>query len=246
MAQEYINEHELALMLSIGRNCRTFGEPKRVTTLEAREVFDESLAGYIEALQKANGDKRNPLVQENFKRALEVSANVEPNEKEIARVYELLVLLSRRCLRTFGRNSPISEDELGSLAFERWVRYRENFDPTKKSQVSGVRVNAFAYMTQVIKNIIFEVFNKSKKETSTETLSPAVLDDIEDDGMLQELEECRDMLIKECEKCTEFSSCLLNIAKKYGIEPEIIIKTVMFYDLRPQMEQIILNNKWDF
>ena len=42
MASEYINEHELALMLSIGRNCRNFGEPARECTEEARKIFDEA------------------------------------------------------------------------------------------------------------------------------------------------------------------------------------------------------------
>lgn len=246
MAQNYINEHELALMLSIGRNCKKFGEPKRACTQEAREIFDTSLSGYFEALEKANGDKRNPLVQSNFKRALEVSAFVEPSDREIARVYELLVLLSRRCLRTFGRNSPLSEDELGSLAYERWVRYRENFDPTKKSDVSGLRVNAFAYLTQVVKNIIFEQFNKLKRETSTETLPPSFLEDIEDDSLLQELEECRELILKESERCVEFDTCLRNIAAKHEIDPNIIIKTVMFYELIPQIKNNILHNKWDF
>lgn len=246
MAQEYINEHELTLMLSIGRNCRNFGEPVRELTEEARKIFDENLSAYFIALAESKGDKRNPKVQEHFKKALEASPNVEPNDKEVARIYELLLLLSRRCLRTFGRNSPVTESELGSLLFERWVRYRENFDPSKKSKISGLRVNSFAYLTQVCKNVIFEIFHKSRKETSTETLHPAALEDIEDESLLMELEECKSMIIKESEKCTDFAACLRNIQKKYEIDPDLIVKTILFFDLQPQIEDNIQKNKWDF
>lgn len=246
MAGEYINEHELALMLSIGRNCRNFGEPIRELTEEARAVFDESVANYIKYMQEFKGNKQHPLIQENFKRALEVSPFVEPTKQEIVRVYELIALLARRCLRTFGRNSHLNEDELGSLAFERWVRYRENFNPLRRSEISGNRVNSFSYLTQVIKNIIFEEHNKLKREVSDEEVPVGVLLGIEDDSELQELEECKDMLLKESLKCIEFETCLKNIARKYEISPEIIIKTILFFDLRPQIESNILENKWDF
>lgn len=245
MAIEYINEHELALMLSIGRNCRKFGEPARQCSIQNREIFDDAYEKYKQFMIEFKGNKQNPLIQENFKRALEVSPYVEPTDKEIARVYELILLLSRRCLRTFGRSSPLSEDELGSLVYERWVRYRENFDPLKRSDVSGNRVNAFAYLTQVVKNVIFGEYNKNKREV-TDEIPASVIHEIEDECELQELEDCRQLLLKESLRCTEFETCLLNIAKKYEIEPRIIIKTVIFYDLRPQIEANILDNKWDF
>lgn len=164
MSNEYINEHELALMLSIGRNHRVFGEPARPTSEENRAIFDEAYSKYQQYMEEFNGNKLNPLVQENFLKALEISPYVEPTKEEIERIYELILLLSRRCLRTFGRNSHLSEDELGSLTFERWVRYRENFNPLKHSEVTGSRVNAFAYMTQVIKNVIFGEYSKFKRE----------------------------------------------------------------------------------
>lgn len=243
---EYINEHELTLMLSIGRNSRNFGEPVRELTTEAREIFDESYKQYKHYMKETKGDKRSVNVQKHFKKALEVSENVEPTDEEIAKVYELLVLLARRCLRTFGRNSHLSEDELGSLAFERWVRYRENFDPKKRSTISGARVNSFAYMTQVIKNIIYGEFHKANKEQSIETIPVDISLNIEVDNTIQELEECRDMLVKESLKCSDFDNCLRSIARKYDIDPDIIIKTIMFYDLRPVIEENIWHNLWDF
>lgn len=246
MANEYINEHELALMLSIGRNCRNFGEPARTCTEEHRKIFDEAYSNYKQYMQEFNGNKANPLVQENFKKTLEVSPYVEPTQHEIARVYELILLLCRRCLRTFGRNSHLSEDELGSLAFERWVRYRENFDPLKRSEISGNRVNAFAYLTQVVKNIVYGEYHKYNKEVSDEEVSACVLSSIVDDSILQELEECKNMLLKESLRCTDLEKCLKNISQKYEIEPNIIIKTIIFYDLKPQIEANILENKWDF
>lgn len=246
MASEYINEHELALMLSIGRNCRNFGEPARECTAEAREIFDEAYSNYKKYMQEFKGNKTNPLVQENFKKALEVSPYVEPTPREVARTYELILLLSRRCLRTFGRNSHLSEDELGSLTFERWVRYRENFDPLKRSEISGNRVNAFAYLTSVTKNIIFGEFHQRNKEVSSEDVPDGVLGSLVDESNLQELEECKNMLLKESLKCSDFEKCLKNIARKYEMEPNLIIKTIVFYDLKPQIEANILDNKWDF
>lgn len=246
MSNEYINEHELSLMLSIGRNCRNFGEPARECTKQHRKIFDEAYANYKKYMQEFNGNKLNPKVQESFLKALESSPFVEPTKGEVERVYELILLLSRRCLRTFGRNSHLSEDELGSLTFERWVRYRENFDPLKQSEVSGNRVNAFAYMTQVIKNVIFGEYHKHKKEVSDEDIPDSVLTDIAADDTIKELEECKNMILKESERCTEFETCLRNIARKYEVDPGIIVKTIIFYDLRPDIELNILNNKWDF
>ena len=246
MASEYINEHELALMLSIGRNCRNFGEPARECTTEAREIFDEAYSNYKKYMIEFKGNKSNPLVQENFKKALEVSPYVEPTQHEVARAYELILLLSRRCLRTFGRNSHLSEDELGSLTFERWVRYRENFDPLKKSDISGNRVNAFAYLTQVVRNIIYGEYHQHNKEVSNEEVPEGVLSSLVDESNLQELEECKNMLLKESLKCSDFEKCLNNIARKYEMEPNLIITTVVFYDLKPQIDANILANKWDF
>lgn len=79
-----------------------------------------------------------------------------------------------------------------------------------------------------------------------EDVPVSVLHGIEDSSDLQELEECKNMLIKESERCTEFATCLKSIAKKYEIDPEIIIKTILFYDLRPIIESNILENVWDF
>lgn len=246
MATDYINEHELALMLSIGRNYEALGGSPRVCTPEAREQFDQVYSEYNAALKASKGEKRNTEVQRTFKEALAVSAFVAPTKEEIHRLYELLVLLSRRCLRTFGRNSALTEDELGSLTFEMWAKYRETFNPDKKSEITGNRVNAFAYMTQVIKNIIYGEFNKRSKEEAIEDLSPAVLNDLKEDETIQELEECRDLLLKESTKCVDFAKCLRNIASKYEIAPDTIIKTVMFFDLQPAIEENIRKNVWDF
>lgn len=246
MASEYINEHELALMLSIGRNCRNFGEPARECTDEARKIFDEAYVNYKKYMLEYKGNKTNPLVQENFKKALEISPYVEPTQREVARAYELILLLCRRCLRTFGRNSHLSEDELGSLAFERWVRYRENFDPLKRSEITGHRVNAFSYLTQVVKNILYGEFHKHNKEVSDDDVPDGILSSLVDESILQELEECKNMLLKESLKCSDFEKCLKNIARKYEMEPNLIIKTIVFYDLKPQLEANILENKWDF
>ena len=251
MASEYINEHELALMLSIGRNCKSFGEPARECTSESREIFDTAYSDYKKYMAVFKGNKQNAQVQESFKRALEVSPYVEPTDKEIARVYELILLLARRCLRTFGRSSPLREDELGSLVFERWVRYRENFDPLKSSEISGSRVNAFAYLTQVTKNCIYGEYNKNRRELQEEVSLDVAhvaqgVHEVQDNSELQELEYCRQLLLKESLRCVEFSSCLLNIARKYEISPHIIIKAIIFFDLKPQIEANILNNKWDF
>lgn len=246
MATDYINEHELALLLSVCRNCKKFGEPPRELSQEHRKIFDENVEGYFHAMEKTKGDKRNAKVQEHFKAALESSPFCEPTDGELSRLYELVVLLAKRCLRTFSRNSPLNEDELGSIVFARWIRYRENFDPLKKSKISGLRVNAFAYMTQVIKNVIYEEYNKTTREMSSELLPPNVIHDIEDPNELQELEECRNTLIKESLRCYDFAKCLRGVSEKYELSPDIIIKTIIFYDLRPEIEKNIQNNVWDF
>lgn len=263
---DYINEHELAILLSCGRNFE--GDDNIVNLHESYKIkvyktdedckekqdkLDALLAEYDAAFKAADGNKLDKEVQRIFKLCMDQALITYPTDKHLERLYVLLRNLSERCLATFGRTIGVHTDEFTSILFERWIKYRYNFDPSRTSKISGSRVNAFAYMTQVAKNVVFEIFQKNKNNVAiegSEFLGNVI--STEDSGFEQseftndELFETREILIKEATKCLDFEKCLRRVKEKHDLSTDLIIETIMFFDMQEQLKTIINQNRWDF
>lgn len=167
---DYVNEHALAMSMAMFKNWDghlpksiVFEEPwktQRAKYTIARAKYD--------SLLKSGLDKRNQEVQKAFLEALELSTGVFPTDNEVGELYFMMRSICSGCIPTYGRNYNLDIDDVVGITFERWIKYRHNYDPFKKSEISGTRVNAFAYMTQVIKNTIYELVNKANTKAALE------------------------------------------------------------------------------
>lgn len=167
---DYINEHTMSILMAMFKNWDG-DAPKDIQFKEpwksSRARYELAKATY-DSLIAEGVDKRNQKVQTVFMEMLTLASTVYPNNQEIAELYRMIGLIAYRCLPKYGGSYGIEADDIHSTTFERWIKYRHNFDPFRRSEVSGLRVNAFAYMTQMVKNTIFEYANKAKRAIELE------------------------------------------------------------------------------
>lgn len=274
---DYVNEHMLSVLMSMFRNWDG-NAPKdiqfREDFKEARAKFNLALVGYTSLL--ASGcDKRQPRTQKAFMKMLVLSGSVYPNDKEIAELYNYIRLMCRGCLGTYARNRYLDLDDIVSSTFERWMKYCHNFDPLKRSQISGARVNAFAYMTQIIKNTIFETINKQNRQWEiNETLKGEILlnESIEEvvtrptelhdgdgdsgvviDAIVSAAENMKPVWDAEIVRCLverahlfmDLKDLISNITRE-GYTEEEIFRTISTHDLLDPLSYIIRKNMWAF
>lgn len=272
---QYVNEHMLSVLMSMFRNY----DGKAHKSIQFREdyknqrvLFESAKAEYLTAMAEG-ADKRSARVQTAFMEMLNLSGTVYPNDKEIAELYHMIQLISERCIQIYGRNRAIEVDDVVSSTFERWLKYRHNFDPLKRSVISGQRVNAFAYMTQIIKNTIFEMVNKHKKQqlleeklrgdmilyesSSVSPLTPAMpLSDetsMLERGMDFAIEANLDdseseiikLLMERVVNHTDMQKLILDIAGE-GYDQDEIISAISNFDLMKPLQDVMAKNKWTF
>lgn len=274
---QYVNEHMLSVLMSMFRNYdgeahksiqfREDFKAQRVKFLKAKEE-------YLQALVDGN-DKRSSRVQTAFMEMLTLSGTVYPNDEEISELFHMIKLISERCIQVYGRNRPIESDDVVSSTFERWLKYRHNFDPLKRSVISGQRVNAFAYMTQIIKNTIFEMVNKHKKQQLLEEklkgdmflfestapvnpVTPAMQNDADNGENLErgrdfaieanlddEESEIIKLLMERVNLHTSMEKLVSDIAEE-GYLPDEIISAISTFGLMEPLKDVIAKNKWAF
>lgn len=264
---QYVNEHMLSVLMSVFRNYDG-SAPKNIAYREefkvARAKFEIAKAAYTQCIQEGN-DKRSQKVQKAFIEMLELSKFVYPNDAEIAELFNMICLIAERCVLTFGgRNKGIDVDDISATSFERWLKYRHNFDPLKRSEISGQRVNAFAYMTQLVKNTVFEASNKIKRQRELEErLKGDILlyeslehnESIEDEANLVETAqtvevqyECSEiikLLMERAHLFTDIKKLILSIVDE-GFDLEHITGTIDEYNLYDPIKEVLIKKSWEF
>lgn len=264
---QYVNEHMLSVLMSVFRNYDG-AAPKNIAYREdykvVRAKFEIAKAAYTQCIQEGN-DKRSQKVQKAFIEMLELSKFVYPNDAEIAELFKMICLIAERCVLTFGgRNKGIDVDDISATSFERWLKYRHNFDPLKRSEISGQRVNAFAYMTQLVKNTVFEASNKIKRQRELEerlkgdillyeSLEPT--ESIEDEANLVETtktvevqyesSEIIKLLMERAHLFTDIKKLILSIVDE-GFDLEHITGTIDEYNLYDPIREVLLKKSWEF
>lgn len=273
---QYVNEHMLSILMSMFRNWDGSAHKSiifRDDYKEARAKYEILKAEYI-ACTKEGHDKRSQKIQVPFMQMLELSSKVYPTDKEITELYNMITLISNRCVGVYGRNKGIEADDIISTSFERWIKYRHNFDPLKRSKISGTRVNAFAYMTQLIKNTIFEASNKIKKQkmleerlrgdmmlheslgSATITIAKPLSDEDQSQGNTisfstmegQPINLDSDIIRCLMHKAHNFNNLKLLIleVEKEGFTREEIFKVIDEYGLMGALQDVINRNIWAF
>lgn len=269
---DYVNEHELSILMAMFKNwdghapkTLIFEEPHKLN----RSKYDLAKAAY-DACIKEGLDKRNPKVQEAFLDALNLCLPVIPNDKEIALLYRMMRLICARCIPIYGRNYNLELDDIAGTLFERWIKYRHNFDPLKRSEISGLRVNAFAYMTQMTKNTIYEFVNKANARQSLEeklrgemalfeSSSPITpikgpewssddqkdfVSDISVGDDYVEADIIR-LLIQKAPAHTKLNDLVLDVEAS-GFTRGEIVSCIGEYELLEALEHVLTTNRWAF
>lgn len=110
-------------------------------------------------------DKRTKLIKEEiFKRVITLSEKTVIDKKCYERFGEAIIILIKRILSQ-GKYSGYSYyDEFISDSIDKILKYLDNFDHTKISEITKQPVSAFSYLTQIINNSVIFVINKMKKE----------------------------------------------------------------------------------
>ena len=76
----------------------------------------------------------------------------------------LLVIHNLRRRTNFSQYTTNWTEDYTSNAIYKMLKYIHNFNPNRISTITGEKVSAFAYLTQIAKAAFFEVINKRKKE----------------------------------------------------------------------------------
>lgn len=270
---DYVDEHHLSIAMAMFKNWDGFAS-KDIIFQEPwktqRAKYDLARARY-DALIKEGLDKRNQKVQEAFMESLTLAISVYPNEKEIAHLYKMMRLICSRCINLFGRNYNFELDDILGATFERWLKYRYSFEPLKRSEISGTRVNAFAYMTQMIKNTIYEFVNKANAKAALEEklrgevalfesfiplTMPVDIDEEQSDSkdyVSPESVESQDfqdsdiigILMKKVTAHTILKELILDV-ETTGYSEEEILNVISGYDLMKPLEDVLSKNRWAF
>lgn len=97
-------------------------------------------------------------------RIIRLSENTEIDTKTYERFGEIILLMIKHILTKPNFSGYTYSDEFYSDAVFKITKYIHNFDHTKISDKTGVSVNAFAYVSQVIHNAIVYIINVKNKE----------------------------------------------------------------------------------
>lgn len=247
MTKEYVNEHILKLYMCMHRNLVVQGQK----VPELRDEFNSLLEHYNYLLNEQKFHKKNAEVQKTFGQLLEISVQLYPTQQEMAELYDMFTEISKRCVNIYGKKRGFDYKEISGICWERWSRYCNNFDPFKVSEISGKKINAFAYTTQIIKNIIFEFTNLENKQLNVKT---AIIQDL---GSLEEEDHCYEFddnfddeivaIIKsQLPKYNDLKTALLSISKENDLEPELIIQAILNHNELDNLKQMLNSSKWEF
>lgn len=106
----------------------------------------------------------NRIKKKLTQRIIELSEQCECDFLSYNRFGEIILLTIKRFLTKPNYSGYTYKDDFNSESCYKIIRYLHNFDHTKISERTGQSVNAFAYITQYIKNSVNCIINKRKKE----------------------------------------------------------------------------------
>jgi len=97
-------------------------------------------------------------------RAIELSEITNIDDSSYEHFGNVIMLMIGKILTKPNFSGYTYRDDFYSDAIHKILKYLHNFDHTKISQRSGINVNAFAYISQIIHNSIVFIINTKNKE----------------------------------------------------------------------------------
>jgi len=161
----YTNELELkTLIIRINNAKKDIGVPDKNKRID--ELVNTFAALNEKAYVKQSLDpKRRAHIKSIIKeRAIEDSVQTAATQAEEERLGNIIILMTKHILTKPKFSGYTYKDDFYSDASYKILKYLHNFNHTLISERTGVQVNSFAYISQIIHNSIVYIIKKQKKE----------------------------------------------------------------------------------
>jgi len=223
LKHNYTSELELkSLLIRIKNDRFDIGNTK------ANSVINKYIKWHtkINAKKYVAPAKRNIVKAKLKKRIVDLSIITRIDQQSYERFGEIILLMIKNILKKPQFSGYTYRDDFFSDAVYKILKYLHNFDHTKISERTGLAVNAFAYISQIIHNSILFIINTKKKDSENQRnfvvmettlaniINGARIDDWHGDASLQdpemvirtkfiEIDEIEFTLIDEITKLSE-------------------------------------------
>jgi len=162
ITHNYTNELELKSLLIRIKN-------KRKST-EFSEHENNKINKYIKYYKNITENKysdssKKKKVKKKLKlKIISLSEQTQIDSKSYERFGEIILLMIKNILRKPSFSGYTYKDDFYSDAVYKILKYLDNFDHTLISEITGIEVNAFAYISQYIHNSIVYIIKTKKKD----------------------------------------------------------------------------------
>jgi len=150
MKHNYTSEMELKSLLIREKNKK-----------ENKGVKDERLNSEINELIKEYKNNRSETLKNDI---IQKSLSVQIDNNSHENFGRIILLMIKKILTKPNFSGYTWQDEFYSDAIYRIFNYLHNFDYDKTSDVTGQKVNAFAYISQIIHNSIVAIIKSKSKD----------------------------------------------------------------------------------
>ena len=132
---------------------------------------NQLLRTFLNLIQKSYKDqkitsKKTKLKEHLKSRIIQLSEITQADEKTYNDFAKCIILMIKRILTKPQFSGYSFKDDFYSDASYKILKYIHNFDHTKKSVITGLPVNAFSYVSQIIHNSVIYIINEHKKYNS--------------------------------------------------------------------------------
>lgn len=157
----YTSELELKSLL-----IRIKNERSSTGTLDCNSKINKYIKWHTAINNKKyeNPQKRNIVKSKLKEKIVILSERTQVDKRSYERFGEIILLMVKNILKKPQFSGYTYKGEFYSDAVYKILKYLDNFDHELISERTGLNVNAFAYISQIIHNSILFVINTKKKE----------------------------------------------------------------------------------
>jgi DNA-directed RNA polymerase specialized sigma24 family protein len=162
MKHNYTSELELKSLLIRIKNDR-----EDICTQKHNKVINKYIKWHTAVNSKKYEDstKKSRLKNRLKDRIITLSEQTRVDGDSYERFGAIILLMVKNILRKPQFSGYTYVDDFYSDAVYKILRYLHNFDHNKISERTGFKVNAFAYISQIIHNSVIFIINSKKTET---------------------------------------------------------------------------------
>lgn len=162
----YVNEVQLKSLIIRVKN-------RKANLYDTKHNYrcNQLIKTFLNLIQKSYKDqkitsKKTKLKEHLKTRIIQLSEITQADEKTYNDFAKCIILMIKRILTKPQFSGYSFKDDFYSDASYKILKYIHNFDHTKKSTITGLPVNAFSYVSQIIHNSVIYIINEHKKYNS--------------------------------------------------------------------------------